>query len=251
LSNSNIELLQSNTELSDLPNNAKALVVQGTFHQGHTKFIHPGLQYSCMCLSACIKCINKDILQWSCADLDDILNSGDEMFSSHVQLTGNNARMLSINELPRTVESDNLYLLHVYDDEAWVGFMDDSGHMLHTLEDSLKACFGTFDTLFLILDKYTIVLFKKDNSYYAFDSHSRGADGLKSSSGCSVLLQFNCIMNLKSHIEKLAKSLGLHNAQFEITPVSVTVSSQCNDKTNSLLSGYFDDQKKQTVHFCE
>ena len=103
---------------------------------------------------------------------------------------------------------------------------------LPTLHDTLQLAF-----MYVSLDLITIgaicsAVFRKNDMYVFFDSHSHGENGLSSSDGSSCLITFSSIDDLVTYMYALYDSLNLNtNLQFDFLPIKI----KKNEETHTEL----------------
>ena len=100
-------------------------IIHGSINQGDARFIHNGLQCSCIVLEALRQTLHKPPGCWESKDIDEIVVQGDSLFSEY--LPAGQERMLMVTELPRLFErNDVTYELEIGGENFATGFIDES-----------------------------------------------------------------------------------------------------------------------------
>ena len=71
---------------------------------------------------------------------------------------------------------------------------------LPTLHNALHSCFTSSVSGLLTIGAICSAIFKKNNLYVFFDSHSHGENRLSSADGRSILVSFSCLDDLISYM---------------------------------------------------
>jgi Herpesvirus tegument protein, N-terminal conserved region len=202
-------------------------IVLGTINQSDVSVTNSGLQCTCIALNSFSFCSIKNPRQWTCNDIDDIVVSGDALFTECTP-TGSEPRILGISDLPPYFFDlqNNMYELTVnvnYSIYGYVAEQPDNIFAFATLLDAISTSFAVSDFVFLICREYTVSLIKSEKLFFLFDSHSRDCSGCCSSEhGSAVLMHFNNIVQVQRHLVVLFQTLNVpSNELFEITPVRV------------------------------
>ncbi|GFR71718.1 hypothetical protein ElyMa_005686400 [Elysia marginata] len=81
----------------------------------------------------------------------------------------------------------------------------------------------------LIIDPKTMpnasAIIKDENNFYIFDPHNRSVDGMACSEGVAVLTTHRSLQEVKEFLLSLACSIGHSPCPFELTLVSVAIST--------------------------
>ena len=95
---------------------------------------------------------------------------------------------------------------------------------LPSLHQSLDVAFQKSSYLLVMIGSVCSAVFKKDNLYHFFDSHSHGVDGMSCFDGKSVLVSFHCSDDLVVFLYALYESMLIDiTAQFDMLPVKFTI----------------------------
>ena len=93
-------------------------------------------------------------------------------------------------------------------------------------------------------------VFRKNDLYVFFDSHSHGQNGLSSSDGASTLITFSNLDGLVAYLYAFYDSMKLDTTdthlQFDLLPINVKKSEEnqsYKDQLESHMEAYFNDQR--------
>ena len=113
--------------------------------------------------------------------------------------------------------------------------------VLPTLHNALHSASTSTTSGLLTNGAICSAIFKKNNLYVFFDSHSHGQNGLSSADGRSVLVSFSCLDDPVSYLYAFYDSMRIGmSLQFDFLPVTVRKYYQKqnwldqNHETNSL-----------------
>ena len=126
------------------------------------------------------------------------------------------------------------------------------------MHQSLQSGFQKSPYL-LLIGSVCSAVFKSENLYYLFDSHSHSPSGLSDIDGKSVLISFSSFTDLITFMYALYKSMLIDlNGQFDLLPVTFSCkqmnqctshsfpdaadTSTCQDYSSIRLQSYFHDQ---------
>ena len=196
-------------------------VVQGSFHQGDGSiFSEQSVGRQCTCNSLIAICCNDldACSNWNSGTLDAILVEGDNLYNNILSSRACNSPYLLVSELPVEVTFNNhKFSIHV--GEPIVGLVD-SISQFATLRDALTVL-NSCPSCILTLKQYSVAVFRHNELFSVFDSHSRGAAGLSFPNGSSVLVNVENLDNLCAYLRRLASSVEVNSTeQFEVTPVA-------------------------------
>ena len=135
-------------------------VVNGTFHQGDSRFgSTAGRQCACNSLFSIFWSSIRSISRWTSHDLDKILTEGDKIYKS---LHTNN--YLCVDDLPSTIELDgltsNVILVDLYDCEAT---LVQDFPFLRALNGFTRHDTNSTQCL-MIIEEFTIAIFRVEGS---------------------------------------------------------------------------------------
>ena len=93
---------------------------------------------------------------------------------------------------------------------------------LPTLHNALHSAFNITSSGLLTIGAIWFAIFKNNNLYMFFDSHSHGENGLSSADGGSVIVSFSCLDDLISYMYAFYDSMRLDmSLQFVFLPFTV------------------------------
>ena len=184
------------------------VIVAGSHHQGDTStFCAQSAGKQCVANSviACIKASTKNFNKWAQADMDMILQDGDNLYQAiKKHLTSQD--LLEIDDIPVVVQA-----LHqqwnVHEIESFHASVDATD-----IEHNLQQSFGLSPSTVIILGDqsggYAVGAMEQQGVFYIFDPHSRSSeDGLPTPHGTCILMQFATVTALAQFVESLAKNV--------------------------------------------
>ncbi|XP_061811977.1 uncharacterized protein, partial [Nerophis lumbriciformis] len=204
-------------------------VVRGSFHQGDSRFSYGGMQCMAIAASSIAKHVVKSVFSWERQELDRILYSGDEFYSSlrNLGIFSHPSHFLSVPDLPTNVVIDEqLFSFHFSQHPASgaVGVEQENGPFV-TLRNGLEGIFSQYSMCLLTLVTSTSAIICEDGQFAVVDSHSRSSCGLVDHNGTSVILHFSCLDDLHHYICCLADALSRGPKPFELCGVRVSVAA--------------------------
>ena len=184
-------------------------VVQGSFHQGDSRFGYSaGIQCSCNTLvSICYSKFRYPTL-WKSQDLDYILTEGDSNFK-RLRFT----ESPFLDQFPKKVFVD--------DQECGIEFNIVHGEFR---SNDIAINFISDELLFrhsgalIILCGYSIAVTFYGREYFVFDSHSRDELGSLCPNGKSVLMRFKSLQDINNYMRQTYNTL-----HFQILYVDVSI----------------------------
>ncbi|XP_078315563.1 uncharacterized protein LOC144619975 [Crassostrea virginica] len=188
--------------------------VQGSFHQADILFQdNAGTQCVANCLAALSYHKLKSANYWTTMDMNRILMTGDELYTFLQRCSSINDRYLLVEELPENFECYNrLYQFHANDSLASVILanegLDYAEFNALPLDEALQIALTDTDGCFVCFGGNSLLIGKTEDGFFAFDSHSRSLDGMCSFSGKSTRVLLQNVIEVFSHLENLAISLG-------------------------------------------
>ena len=180
-----------------MPSYQVSKVVLGSFNQANIDLFGEtaGTQCSCNALYACFWTYMRPICEWETTDLDFVLVNGDKIYKS----LNARERYLSFEDLPRSIQHDGhevfISFLNLEDGEAIT-----SQNAPFLRNQILKSDINEFRALMMI-NGFTIAIFKSRNLFYLFDPHSRDIQGLPVADGKSCLLRFQNLLEVEKYIQ--------------------------------------------------
>ena len=202
-------------------------VILGSYSQSSERFsdISRGRQCVPCCLIVLICLSNSSHTDWDWAELNNIIDNGDNLYILVNSLVKRTNDFLMPIELPST------FCLH--DQFCCIKFLNNTFGKIGSTECdnigsplniALAAAFAHSDECILILNEYAIAVAKVAGSkFILFDCHSRDKHGLPDSEGTSILIEFNSLDSLHEHLMRLSGSLNVLGQQYEAIPIKLRV----------------------------
>ena len=184
-------------------------VVQGSFHQGATKFGESaGSQCTCCALfSVVFNQLIKSSGRWDSFDLDYIVSNGDKVYKDLGK-----SGYLMFDDLPQ--------FMLLYDNRVDIDFLHNQSGILTSKNNLPGFLFDNMPVdasgLLLILKGICISVIVQQRHYFIFDSHSRNELGLPCPDGYSVSIKFSRRKLLEEHIVKTYLNEDDCNVVFEV-----------------------------------
>ncbi|KAF9413330.1 hypothetical protein HW555_008411 [Spodoptera exigua] len=225
------------TCFQDIGNNRR--ILRGSFHQSHSKFqnFSRGKQCTSNAAVAITAAKIKETDTWSPNIIDSILISGDRLYSSSIQsrrvpnTAEADVEYLRVHELQVNFEAlSHSCLLQIQDETSSIcGHLTVSIDGFPNLKNGLIQFFTESDVdggAIVTCNGVSVAIWKNDNLYYLFDSHSRGPKGRVAQDGTACLMSFTNITQLWSVLKSnLPKSQGNRpdDDQYSITKITPDV----------------------------
>ena len=183
-------------------------ILRGTIHQGHDIFpeSNVGLQCTAMAAAFIAHAHVQSPVGWTRETVDQILLKGDRLYSKiretieSPELTADEVQGI-VHNCFGGVDVD----LKVDDSNVYYGFFNKAN--LFNQDNPLKSldkfiCCQETNYAIFTGNGFSMGMFKDDQSFYMFDSHSRGPSGISSSKGtaCVVKIPLECAASKLSFI---------------------------------------------------
>ncbi|XP_053390464.1 uncharacterized protein LOC128553350 [Mercenaria mercenaria] len=199
--------------------------ILGSFHQGENIFSVESRGRQCT-LNAMCSLIHANYSRLNCSkDLDNVLLDGDSLYKKTVQELQRTNRfrnfLLNFDELPVHIIIMNKQIsvtkLEVISGVCTQQFATMN---LPSFYQSLDTAFTKSSYLLLMMGSVCSAVFKKEDQYFFFDSHSHGLTGLSSENGTSILISFHQLQDLVTYMYALYDSMLIDiTQQFDLLPV--------------------------------
>lgn len=222
----------NNVDLIEISGNRA--IIRGSIHQGHHMFsdFTRGKQCTANAAVAIAMCLLHQPLTWTKNLIDTILLIGDALYikslarRSELHFAEINRDFLSVDELYADIEIfGNIITLsiihthnenicgHLYNDNSIEGFPN--------LKNVLHIFFQDHAYGILTANGISVAIFKYDNTFWIFDSHSRGPNGRRAQNGTACLIKFLETQSMYSMLKNtIPKSLeNIFGNQYTITSV--------------------------------
>ena len=194
--------LHSDRNQSELLSSAEPMIehhiIFGNFNQNDRRFSDQTRGFQCTCNALCMLSHNTYCTEInSCSSLDKILYEGDILYQEVTNTCRLKAQLkfihplLSLDELPTDFEITT-GKFDAEKDPIVSGFLVDTQESfgLPTLHNALQASLSDMKSCLLTIGGVCSAVFKRNDLYMVFDSHSHGENGLSSVDGISILISF-------------------------------------------------------------
>ena len=201
----------------------------GSFHQNDGRFSDQSRGFQCTCNALCMISYNAVCTGIeNSTDLDKILYDGDSLYQNVTNELKEQERfihpLLSLDELPHDFEIE-IGQFAVEKDSVVSGFLVDTQENsgLPSLHNALQSALSNTKSCLLTIGAVCSAVFKRNELYMFFDSHSHGKDGLSSIDGRSVLISFLSLDDLVGYMYAFYDSMKIDmSLQFDLLAVSIT-----------------------------
>ena len=134
-------------------------------------------------------------------DLDSVLTDGDLLYNKIIfglKAKGVfKSKLLNFDEIPNSVTVLNQQIvIEKLDVMSGVCIEQFGTSGLPSLHQSLHTAFQNSSYLLFMIGSVCSAVYKRDDRFFFFDSHSHGSDGLSCPDGSSVLCSFCCLEDL-------------------------------------------------------
>ncbi|XP_063446963.1 uncharacterized protein LOC134726488 [Mytilus trossulus] len=208
------------------------LVIQGSFHQGNTRFgENAGKQCVSNCLSAIVHSKLKPVFAWNKLYLDNILIEGNDIYTS-VHGTNN---YLCVEDLPEFVDLRNR-IIHCHKKRsicAFVHDVDPDFDGVLPLDQALQYALIDSDGCFVTVRATTSLVIKQNNKIYMFDSHARNRFGLIDNYGSSIVFELADIQAVYQHFCNFVQ--GDQSVPFDVTGITVAIQETVDSSVDMTL----------------
>ena len=203
--------------------------LQGSLHQADAIF---GKNAGRQCVSNCLIAVafnsKKSANEWDATDMDNILMTGNELYSYLQASSTIQQTYLLINELPRNLEVFNNTFIFYFEEAiaTIVGYSCDKTNWQEfnasPLYETLQISLMENDACFVCFAGSTMLVGRMNERFFIFDSHSRSQRGLVDVDGKSTCVFIDDIQTVYLHIQELANSMNIVAAvECEVTGVKV------------------------------
>ena len=200
------------TDLIEIAGNRA--IIRGSIHQGHDMFSDATRGKQCTAIAgvAIAMSLIHQLDTWTRNLIDTILLIGDALYVKSISKRKNphlaeiNRDFLSIDELHRDVEifrniinllitQENSISGHLYNDNGNEGFPN--------LKNALNIFFRDHNCGILTANGISVAIFKFDNKFWLFDSHSRGPKGRSAQNGTAGLIRFPATLSMFNMLKNI------------------------------------------------
>ena len=221
------------------------LFICGSFHQGSNRFSLESRGSQCVSNAVCALVHAQLSNACSSIDLDQILIEGDILYLKTLSLLKAEqkytSRLLTFDEIPENVNVFKRDVRIMKSDIVSGIAVQEFGNMSSpTLHESMCTAFQSSSNVLVMIGAICSAVYKKDDTYNFFDSHSHGQNGLSSYNGYSVLMRFTCLDDLVTYMYALYDSMHINmTTQYDLLPVALTVTENFQtsiDQIDSVIS---------------
>ena len=203
-------------------------ILRGTFNQNDRRFPRESRNSQCTA-NATMALTYKELKEekdWDPQTMDEILVNGDELYRSCVQYLNEIGKFkhphLMIDEIKTSFNVANKMIKLEVNDclvNGVVNAKNDS--WVPNLLKGFTEFFGENDAGVITANDLSMAVWKRDDVYYYFDSHSRDSRGIVTSYGTSCILR---LMNLEDLANAMKVNLGTNKENlYNISRVVVKV----------------------------
>ena len=206
-----------------------------SFHQ-NDRFSDQSRGFQCTCNALCMLSYNTACNEIEGSpNLDKILCEGDSLYRDVINRLKAQLRfihaLLNLQELPDDFEIE-LGKFAVEKDPVVSGFLVDTQENsgLPTLHIALQSALSSTKSCLLTIGAVCSAVFKRNDLYMFFDSHSHGEHGLSSVDGRSILISFPSLDDLVGYMYAFYDSMRIDmSLQFNLLPVGIRKYNQTQD----------------------
>ena len=208
-----------------------ARFVFGTYNQADNVFSEESRGSQCTLNALCSLIYAKYSDIHTHQDLDKVLLDGDSLYNKTVlTLLAQGmlkSKLLNFDEIPQAVTVlKKKIIVEKSDVISGVCTQQFATLGLPSLYQSLHTAFQQSSYLLFMIGSVCSAVFKKDEEYYFFDSHSHGQDGMSCPDGKSVLACFQNLEDLVAFMYAVYDSMLIDiSSQFDMLPVNMTLAS--------------------------
>ncbi|XP_074039685.1 uncharacterized protein [Leptinotarsa decemlineata] len=202
-------------------------ILRGTISQNDKKFGNDSrnLQSPATCLVVLAMKELQPLKEWSSATVDKVLDLGDQFYMESVEklkeIGSFEDKMLMLTELNKKFKLSNMQALFEIEDCDITGKINPSYDENDiSLKKGVQIYFNDNDSGIITCRDISIAVWKKDNVFYYFDSHSRDEMGLATDFGMACILRTTFLDDL---LNTLVANLGPGKESiYNINKITVT-----------------------------
>ncbi|KAK3101585.1 hypothetical protein FSP39_004665 [Pinctada imbricata] len=194
--------------------------IQGNSHQGNCMFgENAGNQCVPNCLIAGIFGTLKSVHVWTSEDMDNILVTGNELYSFLRASSFMNHNHLLVHELPRQIDVfHTLYSIHI--DESKISVISPEENVKQDmpqfnalpLDEAIKLSLEKYPTAFVCFAGSTVLIGRSEFGFFIYDPHSRSETGMIDIDGKSTCLLMTDIGDISENLYALGESMNVSGA---------------------------------------
>ena len=227
-------------------------IIFGSSHQNDRRFSDHSRAFQCtgnaLCLLSYSACFELD----NSSTLDKVLYDGDALYQTIINNLKADGKfihsLLSLDEIPDIFEV-GIGKFIAEKQHIVSGILVDTHeeHGLPTLHYVLNSALTCVPSGLITIGAMCSAVFKKNDLYLFFDSHSHRQNGLSSVDGASIIISFSSLDDLVTYLYAFYDSMKIDmSLQFDFLPINVRKSNKeqsSKAQLESCLDAYFKDQK--------
>ena len=226
--------------------------IMGPFSQGNVAVFGRNAGQQCVAMSLSALIFNHTNFICLSEDLIEIMNAGDNLYTTISQSTGQN--FLLLTELPRMIRMfENQYELHY--SESYTGRLFGNLPSIEgfpycvTLTEAFNSLLvQNFMSFILTIGCNAVAVFcLSHDTFKVFDSHSRDSFGMEHPNGKCVLIEIHTVRNLVEYFQALHGHSP--DLTFEMKGIQITISTSI-ESTNNRHSVGFIEQNSAAEMVC-
>ncbi|GJQ78158.1 hypothetical protein Trydic_g2490 [Trypoxylus dichotomus] len=210
------------------PLSSSKWILKGNFSQNNKKYDRETRNTQCTAMAAIAIAMNdlKPINEWNSETLDEILDHGDQYYAHTLKHLKEKdkfvSRLLMMSELlPKYIVDDKELCFEIEECLVNGNISYPDNDEIPNLKIGFKQFFEDNDAGVLTCRNVSMAIWKKNDVFYYFDSHSKNDEGLNSFYGTSVVIR---ILTLEELTTVILGNLGADtNSQYNIARVAVKI----------------------------
>ena len=223
-----VQLVSHSNQREDFSSVKEPRRIFGNFHQNDRRFSDQTRGFQCTCNALCMLSYNTACPEIKdSSSLDKILCEGDRLYLDVTSNLKEQLRfihpLLSLDELPDDFEIE-IGKFTLEKDLVVSGFLVDTqeNSELPSLHSALQSNLSSSRSCLLTIGAVCSAVFKSNDLYMFFDSHSHGENGLSSVDGRSILIAFSSLDDLVGYMYAFYDSMRIDmSLQFDLLPVRI------------------------------
>ena len=223
-----VQLVSHSNQREDFLSMKEPHRIFGNFHQNDRQFSDQTRGFQCTCNALCMLSYNTACPEIKdSSNLDKILCEGDNLYLDVTNRLKEQLRfihpLLSLDELPDDFEIE-IGKFTLEKDLVVSGYLVDTQENsgLPSLHCALQSNLSSSRSCLLTIGAVCSAVFKRNDLYMFFDSHSHGENGLSSVDGRSILIAFSSLDDLVGYMYAFYDSMRIDmSLQFDLLPVRI------------------------------
>ena len=223
-----VQLVSHSNQREDFLSTKEPHKIFGNFHQNDRQFSDQTRGFQCTCNALCMLSYNTACPEIKdSSNLDKILCEGDNLYLDVTNRLKEQQRfihpLLSLDELPDDFEIE-IGKFTLEKDLVVSGYLVDTQENsgLPSLHCALQSNLSSSRSCLLTIGAVCSAVFRRNDLYMFFDSHSHGENGLSSVDGRSILIAFSSLDDLVGYMYAFYDSMRIDmSLQFDLLPVRI------------------------------